>query len=136
MLAPFRFRVNAHGPAGSVARESFEPEAPKPGWVRIRLKAMALNHLDLWTTYGIEGVSLPLPITPGCDGAGIVESVGEGTTLPPGVELGGSAMIAPGLSCGVCYSPEERRQKVSNPRPLAWRPKANGAGRPCTSGLG
>ena len=98
----FRFRVNAHGPAGSVVREAFEPEAPKPGWVRLRLKAMALNHLDLWTTFGIEGVKLPLPITPGSDGAGIVESVGEGTTLPPGVELGGSVMIAPGLSCGAC----------------------------------
>ncbi len=104
MLAPFRFRVNAHGSVGSVAGESFEPETPKPGWVRLRMKAMALNHLDLWTTCGIEGVNLSLPITPGCDGAGIVESVGEGTTLPPGVELGGSVMIAPGLSCGVCAS--------------------------------
>lgn len=102
MSEPYRFRVNVHGPAGSVVREAFEPSDPKPGWVRLRLKAMALNHLDLWTTVGMKGYPLALPVTPGSDGAGIVERVGDGTSLPPGVELGGSAMIAPGLSCGVC----------------------------------
>ncbi|MDE3245461.1 MAG: zinc-binding dehydrogenase [Acidobacteriota bacterium] len=102
MANPFHFRVKAHGPAGSVAREDFEPEAPKPGWARLQLKAMALNHLDLWTTVGLKGYPLPLPVTPGSDGAGIVEAVGENTTLPPGVELNSSVMIAPGLSCGVC----------------------------------
>jgi len=102
MAEPFRFRVNLHGPAGSPVRESFTPVDPKPGWVRLELKAMALNRLDLWTTEGIPGVPLPLPLTPGCDGAGVIQAVGEGTVLPPGVERGGSAMIAPGLSCGVC----------------------------------
>ena len=102
MTSPYRFRVNEHGPAGSVVREEFGPEDPKPGWVRLHMKAMALNHLDLWTTIGMKGYPLPLPVTPGSDGAGIVEAVGENTILPPGVELNGSVMIAPGLSCGVC----------------------------------
>jgi NADPH:quinone reductase-like Zn-dependent oxidoreductase len=102
MSDAFRFRVNQHGPAGSPVREAFVPPAPKPGWVRVRLHAMALNHLDLWTTQGIEGVKLPIPLTPGCDGAGVVEAVGEGSVLPPGLELGSSVMIAPGLSCGAC----------------------------------
>ncbi len=102
MAEAFRFRIREHGPAGSPVREPFMPAAPRPGWVRIELKAMALNRLDLWTTEGIPGFPLPLPLTPGCDGAGVVEAIGEGTTLPPGLELGGSAMIAPGLSCGVC----------------------------------
>ncbi|MBL0313834.1 MAG: hypothetical protein IPP78_14240 [Holophagaceae bacterium] len=61
----YRFRVNEHGPAGSVVREGFEPQDPKPGWVRLQLKAMALNHLDLWTTVGLKGYPLPLPLTPG-----------------------------------------------------------------------
>lgn len=102
MAQPFRFRVNQHGPAGSPLREAFEPAVPRPGWVRLDLKAMALNHLDLWTTQGLPGYPLPLPVTPGSDGAGIVDLVGEGTALPPGVEAGGSAMVAPGLSCGLC----------------------------------
>lgn len=102
MTAATRWRVNSHGPSGGLVREPFEPPAPKPGWVRVALRAMALNRLDLWTTEGIAGVTLPLPLTPGCDGAGVLEAVGEGAALPPGVEPGGSVMIAPGLSCGVC----------------------------------
>jgi NADPH:quinone reductase-like Zn-dependent oxidoreductase len=66
------------------------------------MRAMALNHLDLWTTVGLEGVKLPLPLTPGCDGAGVIDAIGEGTQLPPGMELGSSAFIAPGISCGAC----------------------------------
>jgi NADPH:quinone reductase-like Zn-dependent oxidoreductase len=72
--------------------------------VRLELKAMALNRLDLWTTEGIPGFPLPLPLTPGSDGAGVVDAVGDGTVLPPGVEVGGSVLIAPGLSCGVCQA--------------------------------
>lgn len=102
MAEAFRFRIHQHGPAGSPVREAFTPSQPKPGWVRLGLKAMALNRLDLWTTEGIPGLPLPLPMTPGCDGAGLIEAVGEGTALPGRLELGGSAMIAPGLSCGVC----------------------------------
>lgn len=102
MATPFRFRILQHGEAGSPVREAFVPAEPRPGWVRLELKAMALNHLDLWTTFGLPGFPLPLPLTPGCDGAGTVEAVGEGTVLPPGVVAGGSAMIAPGLGCGVC----------------------------------
>ncbi|MBK9796203.1 MAG: zinc-binding dehydrogenase [Holophagaceae bacterium] len=102
MAEAFRFRILAHGPAGSPVREAFTPAEPRPGWVRVALKAMALNRLDLWTTEGLPGLRLPLPLTPGCDGAGVIEALGEGTTLPPGVEPGGSVMLAPGFSCGVC----------------------------------
>ena len=102
MTESYRWRVKEHGAAGSVLKEAFDPPTPKPGWVRVALHAMALNHLDLWTTEGIEGVKLPLPLTPGCDGAGVLDAAGEGSVLPPGVELGGSVMIAPGFSCGAC----------------------------------
>ncbi len=102
MATPFRFRVPEHGPAGSPLREDFTPPEPGPGWVRLALRAMALNHLDLWTTVGVPGLKLPLPLTPGSDGAGLIEALGPGTKLPPGLEAGGSAMIAPGLSCGLC----------------------------------
>ena len=104
MAEAYRWRVDRHGPAGSVQREAFDPPQPEAGWVRVALRAMALNRLDLWTTEGIEGVKLPLPLTPGCDGAGVLEAVGPGAVLPPGVETGGSVMIAPGLSCGVCLA--------------------------------
>ena len=104
MSTPFRYRVLQHGPSGSPVKEAFVPPEPGPGQVRLAMRAMALNYLDLWTTEGVPGLKIPLPITPGCDGAGILELVGAGTRLPPGLEAGGSAMIAPGLSCGVCPS--------------------------------
>lgn len=104
MSDPYRFRVLQHGAPGTPVAEAFTPPEPRPGQVRLALRAMALNYLDLWTTEGVPGLRIPLPITPGSDGAGVIEAVGEGTRLPPGLEVGGSAMIAPGLSCGVCPS--------------------------------
>ncbi len=47
-------------------------------------------------------MKLPLPLTPGCDGAGVIDAVGPGTLLPAGLAEGSSVFIAPGLSCGVC----------------------------------
>jgi len=37
---------------------------------------MALNHLDIWVRRGIPGVRFPLPIIPGCDGAGRIDALG------------------------------------------------------------
>ncbi len=48
-----------------------------PTDIRVRVRAVALNHLDLWTRRGIPGVRLPLPIVPGADVAGVVDAVGE-----------------------------------------------------------
>ena len=46
----------------------------RPGDVRVRPVASALNHMDLWLTQGMPRP--PLPHVPGCDVAGVVESVG------------------------------------------------------------
>ena len=104
MSTAIRFRVHKHGPAGSPQVEAFTPPDPDHGQVRLALRAMALNYLDLWTTIGVPGHQIPLPLTPGSDGAGVIDAVGPGTQLPPGLEPGSSAMIAPGLSCGLCAS--------------------------------
>ncbi len=102
MSLAFRFRIHQHGPDGSPVREDWVAPEPPAGWARVALRAMALNHLDLWTTRGLDKVRLPLPITPGSDGAGVVEALGPGAVLPPGVGEGSSVMIAPGLGCGAC----------------------------------
>lgn len=47
-----------------------------PGHAVIRLKAAALNHRDLWIQLGLYA-GIKLPIIPGSDGAGLVESVGS-----------------------------------------------------------
>lgn len=56
--------------AGLVVGERPDPR-PEPGWVEVQLKAATLNHHDLWS---LQGVGLPadrLPMTLGCDAAGI-----------------------------------------------------------------
>ena len=56
---------------------------PKPGkgQVLVRLKAAGVNPYDTYMRAGQYAVKPPLPYTPGSDGAGIVEAVGEGVTL-------------------------------------------------------
>lgn len=69
------------------------------GQVRVAVKAVALNHLDVWVRKGVASPKLPLPHILGCDIAGVVESVGAGVE---GVNPGDSVVLNPGVSCGRC----------------------------------
>ncbi|MCG2591973.1 quinone oxidoreductase [Ramlibacter sp. XY19] len=51
---------------------------PGPGQVRIRHKAIGLNFIDVYQRTGLY--KLPMPLTLGMEGSGIVEAVGEGVT--------------------------------------------------------
>jgi NADPH:quinone reductase-like Zn-dependent oxidoreductase len=74
-----------------------EIAAPGPGMVRVRVVASALNHMDLWVTKGLPKPKVPH--VPGADGAGVVESVGEGVI---GVEVGDEVVLNPAWSCRRC----------------------------------
>jgi NADPH:quinone reductase-like Zn-dependent oxidoreductase len=67
--------------------------------VLVRVRACALNHLDLWLRMGIPGMTVPLPHIPGSDIAGEVAKVGEKVT---NVKVGTRVMLQPGISCGQC----------------------------------
>lgn len=77
------------------------PDAPMPGpgEVRVRMKAAALNHLDLFVTDGLPGMEPVWPFIVGSDGSGVVESVGEGVVSS---RVGDRVMLNPGISCGQC----------------------------------
>lgn len=83
-----------------VLRYTEMPE-PKlgPADVLVRVRACALNHLDLWVRNGLPGVQIPMPHIPGSDIAGEVAKVGE---LVKGVKVGQRVALAPGLSCNLC----------------------------------
>jgi NADPH:quinone reductase-like Zn-dependent oxidoreductase len=67
--------------------------------VLVRVRACALNHLDLWVRRGIPGIPIPLPHIPGSDVAGEVAKVGsEVSTL----QVGQKVLLAPGVTCGKC----------------------------------
>jgi NADPH:quinone reductase-like Zn-dependent oxidoreductase len=67
--------------------------------VLVRVKACALNHLDLWVRGGLPNVAIPLPHIPGSDVAGEIAQVGAGVTT---VHAGQKVVLAPGVTCGKC----------------------------------
>lgn len=78
---------------------SFELPEPGPREVRVRVRAVALNHLDLWTRRGLPNLKYEFPHRLGSDVAGEVEALGPGAR---GVTVGQKVMVNPGLTCGVC----------------------------------
>ncbi len=82
------------GPEVLVVEGVPDPE-PRPGEVLIRLRASALNHLDIWVRKGLP--SVPKPRILGADGAGTVEALGEGVA---GFEPGDRVVINPGVEAG------------------------------------
>ena len=79
-----------------VDRDRPEPAADE---VLVRMKAVGLNHLDLWVRKGVPGHTFPLPLTLGSDGAGIVEAKGAAVRH---VAVGDEVIVLPGVSCGAC----------------------------------
>lgn len=54
--------------------------SPTHGQVLVKMAAASLNYVDLLVIKGLLNPNIPLPYVPVCDGAGVVESVGEGVT--------------------------------------------------------
>jgi NADPH:quinone reductase-like Zn-dependent oxidoreductase len=71
---------------------------PAAGEVRIRVRAAALNHLDLWVRRGI-GIETTMPHIGGSDVAGVIDAVGEGGVQ---LETGTPVVVNPALWCGRC----------------------------------
>jgi NADPH:quinone reductase-like Zn-dependent oxidoreductase len=69
------------------------------GDVLVRVRAAALNHLDLFVREGLPGLALPMPFWSGCDIAGEVAAVGAAVA---DVRVGERVAVNPNLSCGRC----------------------------------
>ncbi len=76
--------------------EQVPEPTPGPNEVRVALKAASLNHRELWITRG-QYPGMSLPATLGCDGAGIIEAVGDG--VDAGL-IGKEVVLYPGLNWG------------------------------------
>ena len=92
-------RIHQHGgPEALVCEEIPEPKI-KPHQVLVRVRACALNHLDLFVRAGIPGMKFPLPHILGSDIAGEVVAVGD---LCERVKPGWRVVLSPGQSCRQC----------------------------------
>src|SRR4051812_9129999 len=83
-------RFHQHGDPEVLRYEDAPDPQPAAGRAIVRVRACALNHLDLWERRGLDRVKLPLPHISGSDIAGEV------------VETGERVMLQPGLRCGSC----------------------------------
>src|SRR5271157_3177044 len=77
--------------------------------VLVRVKACALNHLDLWLRQGVSDWKLPLPHIAGSDVSGEVAEVGS---LVKRVKTGERVLLCPGISCGQCEACFEGRDSA------------------------
>jgi NADPH:quinone reductase-like Zn-dependent oxidoreductase len=91
--------INRHGGPEVLERHPIELPPPGPREVRVRVHAVAMNHLDLWVRRGGPAFKLVYPHRLGSDIAGVIEELGPGAR---GVSAGDRVMISPGMSCGAC----------------------------------
>lgn len=91
--------TRADGP-DSTAVSDTEATLAAEGQVRVAVRSAALNHRELWISRG-QYPGMQLPTVLGCDGAGVVESVGAGVDSSL---IGTEVVLYPGLNWG----PNER----------------------------
>jgi NADPH:quinone reductase-like Zn-dependent oxidoreductase len=98
-------RFHEHGGPGVLRYEEAPDPQPRAGYAIVRVRACALNHLDLWERRGLERVPFPLPHISGSDVAGDVLEA-------EGFQAGARVLIQPGLSCGRCLHCLEGRDNL------------------------
>jgi NADPH:quinone reductase-like Zn-dependent oxidoreductase len=91
--------LHTHGGLEALEYAEIPTPEPGPGEALVRLRAAALNALDLWVRKGWPGLKLQYPHIPGADGAGEVAALGPGVT---GWTEGERVVINSNLGCGEC----------------------------------
>jgi NADPH:quinone reductase-like Zn-dependent oxidoreductase len=78
VFAAYAARLDSQDPLAALELgERPEPEPPAPDWVRVDVRASALNHHDLWSLRGVGLAEKQLPMILGCDAAGVDEDGNE-----------------------------------------------------------
>ncbi|MBV1917430.1 MAG: NADPH:quinone oxidoreductase family protein [Sphingomonadaceae bacterium] len=99
------------GPPEGFSLEEFDPGDPKPGEVRIAIKAAGISFVDVLATTGNYQHEPSRPFIPGSEAAGVVESVGDGVShVAPGDRVFCSG--PQGTLCEANIFPAEKVSKV------------------------
>jgi NADPH:quinone reductase-like Zn-dependent oxidoreductase len=99
-----------HGGPQVLEYTDFPTPEPKPGEALVRLRAAALNRVDVFVRNGWPGLKLELPHIPGADGAGDVITLGglsdeetlRSSRLRGSIDIGDRVVINANLGCGQC----------------------------------
>jgi NADPH:quinone reductase-like Zn-dependent oxidoreductase len=90
-------RIHEFGGPEVLRYEDVPDAKPRKDQVLVRVRACAMNHLDLWVRKGLPGVNLPH--IPGSDVAGEIVELGEYVT---GLNSGQRVLLAPMHFCNHC----------------------------------
>lgn len=96
--------LKAFGGPETLSWEEAPDLSPGPGEALLRVRACALNHLDLWVRGGIPAYRITLPHVLGCDISGELVSLGP-APQPPSAQMpavGSRVLVSPGRSCWEC----------------------------------
>jgi NADPH:quinone reductase-like Zn-dependent oxidoreductase len=98
--AVYAARFGGDDPLSNLAIGDRPEPRPPAGWAVVRVSAASLNHHDLWTLRGVSSQPLNAPQILGCDAAGRVEELGEGTGGAPAI--GTRVVVHSVVGCGAC----------------------------------
>ena len=85
------------------------PAAPAAGEVQIRIKAIGLNHIDVWGWRGMAFAKRKLPLIVGVEASGEIEAVGDNVTAS---KVGDRVVAYGALTCGTCKACREGRDNL------------------------
>jgi alcohol dehydrogenase len=85
------------------------PPPPAAGEVQVRVRAFALNHLDLWGYRGMAFAKRKLPLVVGAEASGEIAAVGAGVTR---FKTGQPVVMYGALTCGACPACKEGRDNL------------------------
>src|SRR5712692_2155527 len=92
--------VREHGGTDRLEMSNVPDPQPRPGEAVVRVRAVALNHLDIWLRRGVPGHKFHLPMIPGAEVAGVIDEIEPNDRW----KAGDAVIVAPGLSCGLCVA--------------------------------
>ncbi len=90
-------------------RDVVAPAVPAAGQVQIGIKAVGLNHIDVWGWRGMAFAKRELPLVVGVEAAGEVVAVGPDVT---GLKAGDRVVAYGALTCGICKACREGRDNL------------------------
>ncbi len=93
--------IREHGGLDRLEITEVPDPKPRPGHAIVRVRALALNHLDIWVRRGVPGHKFPLPLIAGAEAAGTIDEIDENEL---GFARGDEVIVAPGFSCGDCVA--------------------------------
>lgn len=86
-----------------------DPPAPAAGEVQVRVRAVALNHLDLWGFRGMAFAKRKFPVVVGAEASGEIAGIGAGVTR---FKVGQPVVMFGALTCGTCPACREGRDNL------------------------